>query len=153
MTIHTLGDFLDRELAFKTQLNSYYAEIRESTADNDTRLLTYFLASNRTRHTSALKTLSPETIEHARKSFFVCDEPFDLEALLRVPTFPPATVKGDELVNDAISQQSALASRYRLILAQATNEDVKAVLSALIQVKERDIDLMKQMLAMHYFDK
>ncbi len=153
MATLTLGAFLDLELAFKKRLNKYYAEVRDHTPDNGIRLLTYHLARDRGRLPVALDDLPKKTLEHARKTAFICDEPFDPQVEHGLPTSNPATVKGTELLEDAIRRQGKLASRYRFILTHSSDENVRAVLAALIQVKERDIGLMKKMQAMHYFDK
>jgi hypothetical protein len=149
----TLGGFLNREREFRARLNTYYAEIRDTTSDNGVRLLTYHLASHRGRHDFALNNLPHETVEHALKASFLCITPVDPKMEFCLPSFPPATVKGNDLLEEAIDRQSGLASRYRFMQTKSSDKDVQAVLTALVKVKDRDIDLMKQMLAMHYFDK
>ncbi len=153
MTPLTLGSFLDREQAFNARLNTYYAKIRDAAADNGIRLLTYHLARDRHRQTLALENLPPETVERARRSPFICETPYTPKADHRLPSFPPATVKAEALLADALSRQVRRLSRYRFMLAQTADGDVRAVLAALVHLKERDIDLMQQLQAMHYFDK
>lgn len=153
MKILTLGDFLDRELAFRKRLNAYYAKIRDRTEDNGIRLLTYHLGRDRGRHAIALSNLPRETIDHARKAAFVGEEPFDPKVERRLPAFDHATVTGNDLLEDAVSRQSRQALRYRILLTQFSDEAVRIVLAALVHVKERDIDLMKKMQTMHYFDR
>lgn len=149
----TVGEFLDKNLAFKNRLTSFYAEIRDQTQDNAIRLLTYHLAKGKTRQAVALENLPPETIHQARKVQIALDEPFNPKKKHRLPDFEPATVNGNDLIGEAIARQGKLASQYRFILAQTRHEDVRAVLTALVLMEERDIELLKKMLAMRYFDR
>lgn len=153
MTTLTLGDFLDRELAFRTRLNAYYAGVREGAADNGVRLLTYCLAGHRGRLAAALAGLPAGTAARAREAPFLCGGPYDPEAELRLPAFRPDAASGAELAEDAAVRQGRLAARCRFMLARSPGGDARAVLEALARVAERDAGLMRQLLSARYFEK
>ena len=113
--------------------------------------MTYYLARHRRHQERALVGLAPDMLQHVRKVELKFDVPFDPATDIRLPDFAPEAVKGDELIGAAVSYESQLASLYRSILAQPLNEEVRTVLEALIRVEERDIVMLKKMLAMHYF--
>lgn len=151
MAVLTVGEFLDRGRDLEARIDAYYAEIRDRSTDNDVRLVTYYLARRRRHQEKAMEGLDPDRLQQVREVELTFDAPLDLAARVRLPDLAPETVKGDELIQAAVSYGSEWASLYRSILARPLNDDVRAVLEALIQVEERDIVMLKKMLAMHYF--
>jgi hypothetical protein len=153
MTALTLGEFLDKDLAFKARLNDYYAKIRDGVSDNGIRLLTYHLARGRNRHAVTLDDIPRETVHQARKTPFLYEAPFTLRSEFKLPGFEPATVTANDLIKEALHRQSRLAGRYRFIFTRSSHEAVRTVLPPLVRGEERDIELLTKMLAMGYFDR
>jgi hypothetical protein len=151
MAIVTIGEILDRGRDFETRLEAYYAEIRDCSTDNGVRLLTYYLARHRRHQEQALAGLDTETLRHVRAVELKFGAPFDAFANLRIPDLAPAKVTGDGLIETAIRYDGELVALYRTILGQPLSDEARAVLEALIRVEERDIVMLKKMLAMHYF--
>lgn len=151
MAIVTVGELLDRGKDFEARLEKYYAEIRDRSSDNGVRLVTYYLARHRRHQEIAMADLPPETLQHVRKVELKFDVPFDPAEEFRIPHFKPEEIKGDELIELAVNYDRDLISLYRSILAQPVNDAVRSVLEALIRVEERDLVMLKKMLAMHYF--
>lgn len=151
MAIVTLGDVMDRGRAYEERLAECYADIRDRSADNGVRLLTYYLARHRRHQRMALDGLEPEILRRVRKIELKFDVPFLAMETPR-PQFPAVeTLKGDALIEIAIRQDEALVDMYRRILEQPLSDDARAVVEALIRVEERDLVMLKKMLAMHYF--
>lgn len=151
MAIVTLGELLDRGQDFETRLEAHYAEIRDRSTDNGVRLLTYYLARHRHHQEIALDGLDPAALHRLRSVELKFDVAFDPSAESAAPAGTPETVKGDALIEAAVRHDGKLVSLYRSILAQPLNDETRAVLEALIRVEERDIVMLKKMLAMHYF--
>lgn len=151
MAIVTVGEILDRARDFEAQLERRYAEIRDCSQDNGVRLVTYYLARHRRHQDQALAGLDAALIAHVRAVELKFDTPFDVSSRLRFPELAPETVTGDELIEAAIGYDGELVALYRRVLDQPLNDEVRAVIEALIRVEERDIVMLKKMLAMHYF--
>jgi hypothetical protein len=151
MAVVTVGELLDRGHDFESKLDAYYAEVRDQSPDNSVRLVTYYLARHRRHQERALGELDPNILQHLREMGLTFDASLDAAAGPRLPDFAPEAVKGNVLIEAAVSHGKGLVSLYRSILAQPLNEDVQTVLEALIRVEEREIVMMKKMLAMHYF--
>lgn len=151
MTIMTVGELLDRGWDFETRFIAYYTEIREHSANNDVRLLTYYLARHRRHQEEALAGLTSDMRRHLRKVELTFDVPFDIDADFALPACAPEAVTGDELIEIAIRHDRELVSFYRTILLQPLSDDVRGFLEALVRLEERDIMMLKKMLAMNYF--
>jgi hypothetical protein len=151
MAIVTVGELLDRGRDFETRLEAYYAEIRDRSTDNGVRLVTYYLARHRRHQAMALGGMAAEVLARVRNVELKFDAAFDPTKELRLPEIAPEAIKGDELIECAARHDGQLVSLYRFILGQPLNDDVRAVLEALIRVEERDMVMLKKMLAMHYF--
>ena len=79
------------------------------------------------------------------------DISFDPEKNFHLLKAPPKTVAGDQLLQAAIGYNGELTALYRAILEQPVDDNARPVLEALLRVEERDIVMLKKMLAMHYF--
>ncbi len=151
MGILTIGEILDSARNFESRLEALYAKIRDNSTDNGVRLLTYYLARHRRHLDETLAGLDAETLRHVQAVEIKFSAPFDALADLRIPGLDPAKVTGDELMEAAIRYDSELVALYRTILSQPLGAEARAVLEALIRMEERDIVMLKKMLAMHYF--
>lgn len=151
MAIVTIGEILDRGRDFETRLEAYYAELRDGSTDNGVRLLTYYLARHRRHQDQALAGLDADTLRHVRAVELKFGPPSDASANLRLPALDLAKGTGEGLIEAAIRYDGELVALYRTILGQALGDEARAVLEALIRVEERDIVMLKKMLAMHYF--
>ena len=151
MVIITVGELLDRCLAFETRRMAYYAAIRDRSADNGVRLLTYFLARQGRRLQHVLDDLAPSLLQQLRKVELKFDVPLPGVSGLRLPDLLPETNPGDALLNAALTYDGEMVSFYKALRAQSFNEEVTEVLEALIQGEEGDRVMLKKILDMHYF--
>ena len=151
MTIITVGELLDRVQDFEARLDAYYAKIRDCSKDNSVRLLTYYLSRHRRHQAIALEGLSSKILKKIRKIELQFEVPFDTTAERRLPKFKSETVRSDRLIETAIRHDGTRVSLYRSILAQPLPDDACAVLDALVRLEERDMVMLKKMLAMRYF--
>jgi hypothetical protein len=151
MAIVTLGELLDRGAEFETRQESFYARVRDGSADNGVRLLTYYLAKHRRHQAEATGDADPALIKRVRK--------VELKLDVNIATVPtalsqgvtPETVTGDQLLETAIGYDAEMIAMYKAIAAQPIGEEARAFVESLIRLEERDIVMMKKMLAMHYF--
>lgn len=151
MAIGTLGNLLDRGRSFELRLEQYYSDIRDGSRDPGVRLLTFYLARHRRHHELATDKLDKKSLESLRRVELRSDIDFVHEKHFHTLSKPPAAVTGDELLRAAVNYDSALVSLYRSILEKPLPDDGRAVLESLICIEERDIVMLKKMLAMHYF--
>ena len=130
MGIATLGDLLDRASEFEARLEKYYGAVRDHTTDNGVRLLTYYLARHR-RHQEQ-----------------------GLQAVVRLGrlmiTNSSAEVSGQHLLETAVNYDTRLIALYREILKQPLTAEARAMIEALIRIEERDVIMLKKMIAMEY---
>ncbi len=151
MAIVTVGEVLDRGREYEERLAAMYAKVRDLSPDNGVRLLTYYLARQRRHQEMALAGIDRQTLRQVRSVELKFDVPFDPDAEFNLPDIVPETVRGDELIKIAVRHDDTLVGLYRAILEQPVKADARAVLEALIRVEERDLVMLKKMLAMHYF--
>jgi len=150
MAIVTVGDILDRGRDFEARLETHYAGICDHAADAGVRLVAGYLARCRRRQEKALAELDPEMLRHVRKIELKFDIPFS-------PGTDPAAapvpepLNGDALIEVAIRHDAEVTDLYRAVLQQPLNDEARVVLEALVRVEERDLVMLKKMLAMHYF--
>jgi len=151
MAIVSIGDLLDRAGAFEERLAEYYAAIRDASKDDGVRLLTYYLSRHRRHLQQALKDFSAGEIERIRRVRLKYDIEFHPEREFHLMETPPREVKGQELLEAAAGYDTELISLYKKILQQPLNEEATAFVESLIHVEERDIVMLKKMVAMDYF--
>jgi len=64
---------------------------------------------------------------------------------------PPREVKGQALLEAAVGYDTELVSLYKQILRQPLSTEATALVESLIRLEERDIVMLKKMIATHYF--
>ena len=151
MAIVTMEDLLNRAAEFERKLVEFFADIRDKSEDNGVRLLTYYLARHRNHLDQALEVLESDGVLRVRRVQVKYDIDFQPDKALKLVEMEPTTVKADELLNSAIAYDEQLIRLYRSILEQPVGEEAKALLEALVRIEERDVVMLKKMLAMNYF--
>lgn len=151
MAVVNIGELLDRVADFERRLEQYYAEIRDQSKDNTTRLLTCYFRKHCRHLPEVLKEYSPQVIEHVRKIALGQDIPFVPEKEFHAMGIPPDAVRGRELLEAAVKYDAALVNLYREILEQPLIGQARELFDSLVRVEERDIVMLKKMTAMNYF--
>lgn len=151
MAIVTLGNLLDRAAEFEERVERYYASIRDSSENNGVRLLTYYLVRHRRHQEQGLKGLDSSQREHIRAIEIKHDIPFVPEKVFHFLDTPPEAMTGDRLLKAAVTYDDLLIELYQSILQQSLIDEARNVLEALIRIEERDIVMIKKMIAMDYF--
>lgn len=147
----SLGEFLDQVLDVETRREAYYAQIRDRSSDNNVRMLTYYLARHCRHQTIAFENILPETLQQARAAELNTIASFNPAPGSGFCDQAPDAIDGVELVENALAYNRHLLSLYRLINGQSTDEAVRSVISALSELEENDILMLKKMLRIHYF--
>lgn len=150
MAIVSIGDLLDRAGASEERLEKYYAALRDASKDDGVRLLTYYLSRHRRHLQEVLKDFSAGEIERIRSVRLKYDIEFHPEKEFHLIE-TSREVKGQALLEAAAGYDAELISLYQKILRQPLNPEATAFVESLIRVEERDIVMLKKMLAMHYF--
>ncbi len=151
MAFVTFEELLKRAEEFERKLERYYAEIRDRSKDNGVRLLTYYLARHRRHLDRALETLSPEERREIGTVRLKYDVEFDPESDIELVGKEIEHIRARELLESAISHDEELVRFYKRILDQPLSDDARSLVAALIRIEEKDIVMMKKMIAMNYF--
>ena len=151
MAIINIGDLLNRAISYEDRLEKYYAEIRDRSKNNGTRLLSYYFSRHRRHLKQALNELKPDQIQRIRKVKLKYDIEFNPEKVFKIIDISPEEVKGNNLLEAGVKYNTALIELYKKILQQPLIREVSIFFESLIRVEERDIVMMKKMIAMNYF--
>lgn len=151
MAIVTIGEMLQRVERFEERLEQYYAFIRDHTRDNGVRLLTYYLSRHRRHVQEALKNYTPEEIECFKKIRLKYDVEFHPEKEFHIMKVPLEQVRGRDLLEAAVAYDTQVIQFYRKILDQSMNPDAQEFVESLVRMEERDVVMLKKMIAMNYF--
>ena len=151
MAIVSIRDLFDRAGQFEEHLVEYYAAIRDESQDNGVRLLTYYLSRHRRHLKQALEDFKPEQIRQIKKIKLKYDIEFYPEKEFHLMETPPQEVTGEELLKAAVGYDTELVDLYKGILKQALSTEATELIESLIRVEERDIVMLKKMMATHYF--
>jgi hypothetical protein len=151
MATVTLGNLLDQGRAFELRVEKYYADLRDRVRDNDVRLLTYYLSRRRRHQDEAFAGYSKAEVTALRKLRVVCGEESKPALHFQFSTARQDKVRGEDLLRNAQRYDAALIKLYKSILKQPAGASGRGLLEALIRVEERDIVMIKKMLAMKYF--
>jgi predicted RNA-binding protein len=146
-----MADLLDRAREFEGRLESYYATLRDQSQDNGVRLLTYYLSRHRRHLQEALGDIGAADLERIRAIKLKHDVEFHPERDFRIITVPVEEVKGKDVLEAAVDYDGALVRLYQTILNQPIHEEAAELLRSLIKIEERDIVMLKKMIAMNYF--
>jgi len=151
MAIVIVGGLLDRAEEFEQRLEDYYAAIRDKSENNGVRLLTYYLSKHRRRLRRALADLDAGELQRIRRIELKYADDLTLDKEPRPMQTPPDEVTGEELLQAAVEHDTLLISLYRHVGEQPLIAEAQAFFDALVRVEERDIVMLKKMLAVHYF--
>ena len=151
MAYESIGDLLNRASDFEERLVKYYAALRDESNDNGVRLLTYYLSRHRRHLQNALDDLSPTNIENIRKVKIKYDVDFYPENAFHVLDVPPSKLKGKDILEAAIGYDEELVKLYKTMLENPLSTEASVFIETLIRVEEREIVMLKKMIAMDYF--
>ena len=151
MAYESIGDLLNRAGDFEERLVKYYAALRDESNDSGVRLLTYYLSRHRRHLQNALDDLNPNNIENIRKVKIKYDVDFYPENAFHVLDVPPSELKGKDLLEAAIGYDEELVKLYKAMLENPLSTEVSVFIETLIRVEEREIVMLKKMIAMDYF--
>ena len=151
MAIVQLGELLDRACQFEDRLASYFAALRDQSPDNGVRLLTYYMSRHRRHQRDVLSQLTPDLLKHIREIEVRHDITFQPETAFHALKIPHAEITGKQFLDAAVRYNETLVAIYRQILDEPVNEEARKVIESMIHVEERDMVMMRKMMAMHYF--
>jgi hypothetical protein len=151
MAITSIEELLDRARQFEERLEKYYAAIRDGSRDNGVRLLTYYLSRHRRHLQQALESFTPEQLARVGKIKLKYDIVFYPEKEFTLIKTAPEEVRGQELLEAAVNYDLELVNLYKSILRQPIGPEGTQAVECLIRVVERDIVMLKKILATHYF--
>ena len=151
MAIVTIDELFRRAEDFEMRIERYYASIRDETEDNGVKLLTYYLARHRRHLAQVLKDFDRAVVIKVREVKLKYDIDFSPEREFQLLESDPKKIGSAELLDAAAAYDASLIDLYKKILDQPIGEQAKMVFENLVKVEERDIVMIKKMIAMHYF--
>ncbi len=149
--IVSFQDIINKALAFEEQLEHYYIEIRDTTENEGVRMITYYLSRHRRRLQKALEALSQATRAHLFKMTFKHDIEFNPEQDFHPLTIPASDIQAEGLIDAGVNYDLQLVDAYKKILELPMNAEASAFIEGLIRMEEKDVVMLKKMLATHYF--
>ena len=151
MAIVNIGDLFQRAKHFEHRIERYYARIRDETENNGVKLLTYYLAKHRRHLEEVLKDIDPSMVAKVKEVKLKYDIDFSPEHEFQLFEADPKSIGSQKLLDTAAAYDAALINLYKKILSQPIGEDATSIFENLIKVEERDIVMIKKMIAMNYF--
>lgn len=151
MAIVNMGAILDQIGEFEDRLEKYYARRRDATHDNGVKLLAYYLSRHRRHLPRWLEQLNPRQLERLRKIELRLDGAFRPEKHFPMTPPPAAEIRGQQLLEAAMGYDQELIALYEKISDQLLNAEAHALFQSLINLEERDLVMLKKMIAMAYF--
>jgi rubrerythrin len=149
--IVSFKDVINKALAFEERLEQYYIEIRDTTENEGVRMITYYLSRHRRRLQKALDELPQTTRDHLFKMTFKHDIEFTPEQDFHPLTMPVSEIQGESLIEAGVNYDLQLVDVYKKILELPMNKEASAFVEGLIRMEEKDVVMLKKMLATHYF--
>ncbi len=150
MSVTTLGDMLDRIQDFEGRLEGLYADVRDRTTNDGTRLLTYYLARHRRHLPSALASCSSSQIEKIRRTPLKYDGPaFEPRSSLEGVELP-ASVVANEVLATSIALVEKLTAVYRWIADRKLSDDAAVLFGSLLRIEESHLVELKKIRAVDY---
>ena len=151
MAIVSIGDILDRVAEFEKRLEDYYGSVRDNSTDDGARLLTYYLCRHRRHLEMAMEQLEAVELEHIRKTKLKHNVELRPDDGQQEESGVPADIKGEQLLRIAVQHDTKLIDLYKKVLEQPLSTEVKTFVESLLRTEERDIVMLKKMVAMGYF--
>jgi hypothetical protein len=151
MAIVSIGELFDRAEAFEHRIERYYARIRDETESDGVRLLTYYLARHRRHLEQALKDTDSDVVAKVRNVQLKYDIDFSPEQEFKLFEVEPQSINSNELLDAAAAYDTALIKLYKTVLNQPIGEEATSIFENLVKVEERDIVMIRKMIAMNYF--
>lgn len=145
------ADLLDRAQEFEDKLEDYYASLRDQSQDKGVRLLTYYLSRHCRHLQEALNNVNAGELARIRSIKLKHDVEFHPEKDFHIMELPPERVKGKDVLEAAVAYDEQLVNLYKSILNQQLPQEVTELLESVIRIEERDIVMLKKMIAMNYF--
>ncbi|MDP6490269.1 MAG: hypothetical protein QGH42_08300 [Kiritimatiellia bacterium] len=147
----TLGDIFDQIAAFEDRIARYYASIRDESADNKAKLLSYHLSRHRQHQQQGFAEMDAGEQDEIRQTRLEADAPFDLEKSFRFLDPRSESCTAEALLKDAGRHGRKLIDFYTKLCRQDLPEKARNVLETLIRVEERALIAIKKMMQMDYF--
>ena len=151
MTVSTIAELLDQAGKFERRLERYFAEIRDSTADNGVRLLTYSLARRSSYIQQVLDELGHDEMEAIRATRLDRGIDFLPEKEFPLLGSPPDSVTGTRLLTAVIKYSTFLTNLYRGLIEEPIPAGSVRLLTNLVLIEDRDTIMLKKMSSMDSF--
>jgi hypothetical protein len=145
------ADLLDRAQEFEDKLEYYYASLRDQSQDNGVRLLTYYLSRHCRHLQEGLNNVDAAELARVRSIKLKHDVEFHPEKDFHIMELPPEQVKGKDVLEAAVQYDGTLVKLYKSILNQPLPKEAAELLESIVRIEERDIVMLKKMIAMNYF--
>jgi hypothetical protein len=151
MAYISIEDVLGSVRQYEKKLEKYYEAIRDESNDNGVRLLTYYFSRHRNHLSNALEGYDSAAIQRIKHVKLKYDVNFDPEKSFHLLKIPPNEIRGRQLLEASVEYDMELINLYKKILEQPLGPEPASFIESLLRVEERDIVMIKKMIAMDYF--
>lgn len=151
MAITSIGEMVERARKFEEKLGEYYAQIRDESQDNGVRLLCYYLSRHRKHLDQVIEKFDPAEIRKIFNVRLKFDVDFDPEKNFKLIETPVNELRGNDLLKAAVDYDKELIKLYNRIYDQDIGEEARQFIEGLIKLEEKDVVMLKKMIAMNYF--
>ena len=147
----TVGSMLDSAKEFETVLVDFLRDLRDRVKNDNTRLLTYYVARHK-RHIEAIaRMFPPEKLEEIRRiplkainSRFISERCFQ-------GTYLASDASARELLDTAIELIDVLLCFYEWLAGQPAQKGADELIDSLINVEEKGLRDLKNLVEKHVF--
>jgi len=151
--IYKIGDLLDILDHIEVCFEKYYKTVSNKSADNNAKLLSYYLGRHHRRFLSELSRQSAAKQQKIRDRKIrrkISIMPGDWLTLLSTP---PRLITGKNLLEIAIAYNKTLATVYKDLLSLKLRGDVMVLIRNLDEFEKHEAESFKKMRSMNYFYK
>ncbi len=151
MAYSSIEELINSVSSFEEKLTDYYASMRDQTENNGVKLLTYYLSRHRNHLNKAMEDLDKEDIKRIKKIKIKYDIEFEMGKDFPLLKKPPKEIVSKELLESAVEYDLQIIDLYKKIIQQSLPGEAKLFFENCIKIEEKDIVMLKKMIAMNYF--
>ena len=151
MAYSSIEELINSVSAFEEKLTDYYASMRDQTENNGVKLLTYYLGRHRNHLNKAMEDLDKEAVKQIKKIKIKYDIEFKMGKDFPLLKKPPKEIDSKELLESAVEYDLQIIDLYKKIIQQSLSGEAKLFFENCIKIEEKDIVMLKKMIAMNYF--
>ena len=151
MAYSSIEELLNNVSAFEEKLTEFYSSLRDRTENNGVKLLTYYLSRHRKHLQQAMNDFNKDDLNKIKKIKIKYDIEFNWEKNSPLLKKDPKDINSNELMEAAVGHDLQIIDLYKKVLMQPVSNEAKSFFEICICIEEKDVVMLKKMIAMNYF--